>query len=90
MSAFARRRKGWASPSSLPEHDCYEPPSGLHAKWRRMTVAMNVIVVSASIAVYCSQARITDGISDGKFSAPRREVIFPSSAYTLQETIEWE
>jgi hypothetical protein len=40
-----------------------------------MTVAVNMYVVSASIAVYRSQARFIDGVSDGKNGAPRHEVI---------------
>ncbi len=40
-----------------------------------MTVAANMNVGSASIAVYCSQARIIDGVSDGKISGARYKVI---------------
>jgi hypothetical protein len=40
-----------------------------------MTVAVNMYVVSVSIAVYRSQARFIDGVSDGKNGAPRHEVI---------------
>lgn len=75
MSACARPRKGWVSPSSLSERRCCEPASGLNAERCRMTVAANMNVVSASIAVYCSQARIIDGVSDGKISGARYKVI---------------
>jgi hypothetical protein len=65
MSACAKLRKGWVSPSSLPEHSCREPGNGLDAERRRMTVAINMNVISASIAVYCFQASIFDGVFDG-------------------------
>jgi hypothetical protein len=41
-----------------------------------MTVAANMNAGSATFAVYCSQARTIDGVSDGKFSGPLLEVIF--------------
>jgi hypothetical protein len=73
MSAYAKLRKGWVLPSSLPEHGCSERErircpaaswenSGEHA-------------VSASIAVCRPQAKYCDGQSDGKICALRHEVI---------------
>jgi hypothetical protein len=50
--------------------------SGSNAKLRRAKGAINMKAVSASIAVYRLQAKCCDGQSDGKFGAPRHEVIF--------------
>jgi hypothetical protein len=49
------------SPSSLAEHGRSEPASGLDVERGRMTVALNMNVASASIAVYRSQATLFAG-----------------------------
>lgn len=63
MSACAKRQKGWALPSNLPEHGFREPMSGSDAELGRAKIAANANAVSV------------DGQSDGKICALRHEVI---------------
>jgi len=41
-----------------------------------MTLAVNMNVLLAAIAVYCFQARPIDGVSDGKIRAPQHEITY--------------